>query len=119
MFISTHCTFLMFSLLNVSDMASGKQQDTGFTSVTLSNYFCVFFLAHCFIVPVAISVYLCRNRERIQDKDFLKRVGTFLAGARTNKSSDLKGAIMIQVAFFTRSLIISISVIVLYFSSWG
>ena len=100
-------------------MASGIQEDAEFASVTWSNYFCVFFFAHCFIVPVALAIYFWRNKERLQDEDFLKRVGTFVEGARKEKSSDVKTAIMVQMVFFIRSIVIGISVIVLHHSSWG
>ena len=101
----------LFSLLNIKKMAGAYQEDTDFFSVVLSNWLSIFFFAHCFIVPIAVITYFCRNREKLQDVDFLGKVGTFIEGANKGKKTNLIFAIMVQVSFFLRSVTLSISVV--------
>ena len=105
--MEAYLNLFLFSLLNISKLDwDGKWLgDFGVTRASAILSLTVFTLTAIF--PFIFFVHYCRNRGRWADKDFIKKYGTFITGLK----HDQVLLLLLQVMFFVRRIVLSVSLV--------
>ena len=81
-----------------------------------SNWLSGIFLAHCILVPIFITIYYNLNSQKINDKDFNDKVGSFVEGANRKKRWQ---ALILPLSFFVKCIVLCVSLVFIENVVWG
>ena len=96
-----------------------RLHEYGFSSVEFSEMITIVYLATFGLVPIVITVYYFWNRNHLQDETFVKRVGSFVEGARLEEAEDVRTAVTLPLTFCIRSLSLCTFIVFKQDFFWG
>ena len=111
LFIEVYLDMVLFSLLNLYEMQKTEQPDT--QAVFISYWVSISIMTICTCIPLILMAYYAKYRNNLSDTRLLAQTGTFIEGAKKKSASDFGPAVAIPMLLFTRSLVLSLSLVYL------
>ena len=111
LFIEVYLDMVLFSLFNLYEAQRTIQLDT--EAVFISFWVSIAVMTICTCVPLILLVYFVKHRKNLRDTRLIAQTGTFIEGAKKKTASDSGPAVAIPMLFFTRSLVLALTLIYL------